>query len=125
MRIFAGFDTNLLGRWLRIIIITTILSAGMACAYFSMVVGGSTKGKDVSTGKRVAAAGLSLLGSIIVGWVIVTLAPLPYAPWILAGLPLSWNDLKQIPELFGFAEGRFWSSGRRLPRQIGEEGQMV
>ena len=38
------------------------------------------------------------------GWVIVALAPLPYAQWILVGFPLSWNDLKHVPELFGFAE---------------------
>ena len=83
----------------------------------------SKKGKDISMGKRVVAAGLSILGSMLVGWVIVALAPLPYARWILAGLPLSWNDLKQVPELFGFAEGRFWASGGRLTRRVAEGGQ--
>jgi len=108
----TGFDTNLLRRWLRIFVITMILSAGIVCAYFSIVTSESKKGKDISMGRRVGAAGLSILGSTFVGWVLVALAPLPYARWILAGLPLSWNDLKQVPELFGFAEGRFWDSGR-------------
>lgn len=119
---FTGFDTNLLGRWFRIFIITAILSVGMVCAYFSIFMT-TKKGEDVSTGKRIVAAGLSMLGAMFVGWIIVALAPLPYAQWILLGLPLSWYDLKQVPELFGFAEGRFWASGRRLPRQVGEEGQ--
>jgi hypothetical protein len=86
---FTGFNMNLLQRWLRIFIITTILSASMVCAYFSIVTSKSKKGKDVSTGKRVVVAGLSILGSMFVGWVVVALAPLPYARWILVGLPLS------------------------------------